>query len=432
MSEQMIPTIAYRSTMERPSPDLFSEMESRSVSSPVIDALIVDAGLRQSLVAVRSLGRRGRSVAALETTRDVPAFMSRWCQHPFICSAGYATDVYLACLEQVLERTSARVLISSHDGTIALLRQHRARLEQRVRLALASEPALTVAVSKERTLSIANRLGIRVPRSIVVSDVSEVSLALKEIGLPAVVKPTESWICNGNGGIRVTCRLVTTADEARRAVAELTCSGGVTLFQQLLTGRREAVMLLYANGEMYAKFAQWAKRTIPPFGGESVLRQSIAVPADIGSQAERLVREIDLEGYAEVEFRRDSGGVPYLMEINPRLSASVEIAVRSGVDFPYLIYQWASGEPIDRVDSYRTGGWMRHLKADIMTTIATVSQRGRPGNTPAMPAVLDFFFSFVRPAAYDYFDWNDPLPALKAISNFTRSALKKILRGIVT
>ena len=44
-------------------------------------------------------------------------------------------------------------------------------------------------------------------------------------------------------------------------------------------------------------------------GGESILRQSIAIPPDIGPQAERLVREIDIEGYSEVEFRRDSSGV---------------------------------------------------------------------------------------------------------------------------
>src|SRR2546428_1979588 len=109
------------------------------------------------------------------------------------------------------------------------------------------------------------------------------------------------------------------------------------------------------------------KQPGPPLGGESVLRQSIAMPPDIGSQAEELVREINLEGYSEVEFRRDTAGVPYLMEINPRLSASVEIAVRSGVDFPYLLYQWASGGPIERVKGYRIRPVMRHLGGGLQT-----------------------------------------------------------------
>src|SRR2546427_3617691 len=396
------------------------------------DALVLDACLRQSLVTVRSLGRRALSVAALESSSEAPAFSSRWCQRGFVCPPVDTTGAYLAFLEELLERTGVRVLIPSHDGTIALLRQHRARVGQRVRIALANERAMTIAVNKERTLAVAKRLGISVPRSLVVRTVDEVPMAVKEIGLPAVVKPSESWLWHGPQGMRVVSRVVTSPDEARRAVAELTRWGGVTLFQQLLWGRREAVSFLYAHGNVYARFAQWAKRTEPPLGGNSVLRQSIVVPPDIGAQAEWLVRELDLEGYSEVEFRRDSNGVPYLMEINPRLSASVEIAVRCGVDFPYLLYQWANGGSIDKVEDYRIGGWMRDLRGDIMTTIAALQQRGRPGVAPPVRAVLDFGLSFFRRTRYDYVDWKDPLPAVKATTHFTRSSAAKVVRATLS
>ncbi len=386
------------------------------------DALVLDAGLRQSLVTVRSLGRKGRSVAALETSSNAPVFASRWCAQKFVSPSAHCTEEYLSYVEDLLERTAARVLIPSHDGTIELLRQHRTRLEQRVRIALANEHALRIAVNKEQTLKIARSLGMHVPPSVMVHSVSDVSSALKEIGLPAVVKPNESWI----GGTRVASELVTTADEAHRAVAVLTGNGGSALFQRLLSGRREAVSLLYASGEICARFAQWAKRTAPPLGGESVLRQSIAMPPDIGPQSERLVREINLDGYSEVEFRRDAAGVPYLMEINPRLSASVEIAVRAGVDFPHLLYQWALGEPVDKIGSYRAGGWMRHLKGDIMTTLATLRQPTRPGSAHAVQALFAFSFSFFRPMSYDYLDWTDPLPAVRATAGFTRYAFKKM------
>ncbi len=109
------------------------------------------------------------------------------------------------------------------------------------------------------------------------------------------------------------------------------------------------------------------------------------------------------------------------MEINPRLSASIEVAVRSGVDFPYLLYQWASGERIEKVERYRTGVWMRYLKGDIMTTIEALQQRGRPGVTPPMQAILDFWLAFFVPAGYDYLDWKDCIPAIKASIDFTRS-----------
>jgi predicted ATP-grasp superfamily ATP-dependent carboligase len=186
------------------------------------------------------------------------------------------------------------------------------------------------------------------------------------------------------------------------------------------------VSFLYAKGEIYARFAQWAKRTQPPLGGTSVLRQSIAVPPDTGEQAERLVRELELEGYSEVEFRRDNVGKPYLMEINPRLSASVEVAVRAGVDFPYLLYQWANGDCIDRVKSYRVGGWMRYLEGDLITTMEAIIERNRPGVIPPVRAIFDFFISFFIPSGYDYFDWRDPFPALTATTRFGRSLPKRL------
>ena len=391
------------------------------------DALVLNARLRQSLVTVRSLGRRGLSVAAVETVDQVPTFSSRWCERAYVFPVADGTEPYLAHLEEVLVSAGTPVVIPSHDGTIALLRRHRARFDSVARLALANEPALAVAVSKERTLEIAVRLGLRAPRSAVVRAIGDAPVALKEIGLPAVIKPCESWLWQGAQGAWAGPRLVTSEIEAAQAVRELTRFGGAALWQELLMGQREAVSFLYANGRMHARFAQRATRTRPPLGGESVLRQSIAVPDDIGCQAERLVREIDLQGYSEVEFRRDRAGVPYLMEINPRLSASVEIAVRAGVDFPYLLYQWARGGPIDTIAGYRVGGWMRHLGGDIETTLQALGERGRPGVTPPVRALLDFGFTFLRPMGYDYAAGDDPLPAITATANFTRDGIARIV-----
>jgi predicted ATP-grasp superfamily ATP-dependent carboligase len=336
-------------------------------------------------------------------------------------------DSYLSCLERILERAQVDVVVASADATVALVREHRGRIERHAPVALARGPALDVAVNKERTLAVATGLGVDVPRAVAVGAPGDAPAAVRAIGLPAVVKPVKSWVRGNGWGFRLTSQLVTTPDEACRAVEALTRYGSTALFQQFLPGRCEAVSLLYARGTMYARFAQWAKRMEPPLGGTSVWRQSIAVPADIGSQAERLVREIDLEGYSEVEFRRDTAGRPYLMEINPRLSASVEVAVRAGVDFPYLLYQWASGRQIDRVVGYRTGYWMRYLAGDLRTTAAAVRQHGRPGVLGPATAIREFLTAFCVPAGYDYLNWTDPLPACVAVAGFARYAVGRLV-----
>ena len=390
------------------------------------DALVLDAGLRQSLATVRALGRRGLRVAALGTTSGVPTFSSRWCKQAFVCPADEGTEEYFSYLEQLLDRYKVGVLITSSDATLSLIRQHREQLETKVRIALAKEPALGIAVNKERTLEVAKRLGLSIPRALSVEAVSEVESALDEIGLPAIIKPTESWGWNEAEGMRLACKLVTSVDEAKIVVKDFTRFGGKVLFQQFITGRTDSDSLIYANNQIYACYAQWHTRIV---GGESAVRQSIAVPSDIGNQAERLVREIDLEGCSEVEFRRDGAEKPYLMEINPRLWASTELGIRSGVDFPYLLYQWASGEKIDKVESYPVGARLRYLKGDVLNTAAALipsRQRGRPEmeKTPAARAILDFLLTFFSPMGYDCVDWKDPLPVWTSLAGFVRDIFR--------
>jgi len=397
------------------------------------DALVLDARLRQSLATVRSLGSRGLRVAALGSSAGLPAFSSRWCQQAFVCPADEGVDAYLPYLEQLLDRISVRVLIASSDATVALIHRYRERLEQRVRIALAGEPALGIAINKERTLEVARHLRLSVPRSVSVKAVGEVEAALSEIGLPAVVKPVESWVWNKQKGMRLARKLVTSPDEALRAVEELTSFGeAAVLLQEFIPGRRESISLLYAQGQIYACYAQRHTRIV---GGESSMRQSIPVPPDIGDQAERLIREIDLEGCSEIEFRRDIAGNPYLMEINPRLWTSTELAVRSGVDFPYLLYQWASGEKIDEVKSYPVGGRLRYLTGDMKymaKALAAVKQRGRPEATPPARAIFDFCTSFFTPTGYDYVNWKDPRPAWTATVGFVRDLLRRLRRKVST
>jgi hypothetical protein len=107
------------------------------------------------------------------------------------------------------------------------------------------------------------------------------------------------------------------------------------------------------------------------------------------------------------------------------------MAVRAGVDFPYLLYQWASGDRIDVVKSYRIGGWMRYLWGDIASTAASVQQRGRPGVAPPARAILDFCTSFFVPMRYDYLDWRDPLPVWTAIVGRARG-VPKLIRSVLS
>ena len=70
--------------------------------------------------------------------------------------------------------------------------------------------------------------------------------------------------------------------------------------------------------------------------------------------AARLTRRLRLDGVFNVQFR-DGDGVPYLLEINPRMSGGLLYACLSGLCFPYWAVRLALGAAPDLVPLPRTG-----------------------------------------------------------------------------
>jgi predicted ATP-grasp superfamily ATP-dependent carboligase len=289
---------------------------------------------------------------------------------------------------------------------------------------------MSAAVDKRSTLAAADLLGLNVPPGLTVSDPADAADAVDAIGVPVVVKPAVSWVEGRAVAWRAAPMLARERGEAIAQVRRLTGDGVAALLQRWLPGTREAVSTLYANGDVAAIFAQRADRMSPLLGGTSVLRESIAVPDDIGPMSAGLVRELELEGYAEIEFRRDAEGRPFLMEINPRLSASVEIAVRSGVDFPLLLYRWAAGLPLGTPPRYRVGRRMRFLAGDIAWLKEALRDPGHPDAPPPRAALGTFAAEFARFPGYDFWDSRDPGPAAVVASRVARSLPPRIARQI--
>ncbi len=402
------------------------------------DALVLDGLARQALVTTRTLGRRGLRVATAECSDlcdsrfGVPTFASRWSERANRLPS-YHDDptVYAQAVIDLASALPTRVVIPSMDGSIAALRSWRSCFEQHdIALALASEAALDAANDKKQTLAAAAELGIPCPLTIAIDCVGDTSAALAEVGYPAVIKPTQSWVSNADCASRVVSKVVLDESEAVRYVEHLITLGGSPVIQQMANGPREAVSVFYAQGKVWATFAQVAYRTTPVLGGVSVVREGIPMPADLESAALALVRNLDLEGCCEVEFRRDANGRPLLMEINARMSGSIEVATRSGVPFPALLCQWAAGEPLTAVAGYQSGIKMRYLKGDMKWLWENIESRGgHPDGVSPQMAIATFATDFIRRQSYDYMDRHDLGPAVAALAGNVRLARRKLTKG---
>jgi predicted ATP-grasp superfamily ATP-dependent carboligase len=403
------------------------------VEAPLVEVLLLDAQYRQALACMRSYGRADLRVGALACESEAywaPAIRSRWCaEHGILPDFADDESAYQVGLLNVVQEWAPSLVVPAHDGSIQAVRSIRDKIEQFAPLGLASEEALDVAISKARTLALAADLGIRVPRTVAVTQDDDVAAALSEVGLPAVVKPVESWVVRDGVGTRLSTQAVSDLDDARRIVAEVFAAGGEVIVQEWLPGRREAVSLFYAERRFHARLAQASLRDWPVLGGVSVLCETIPLAADIVNDAEALVAELDLEGCSMVEFRRDRRGRPALMEVNPRMGGSVGLAIAAGVDFPLLLLKWKLGQPLPPPTGYRIGQRLRWLPGDIRHLQCVFDGQGLPDVPGRTHATIQFLCDFVNHRTeIDVFERGDLQPALSEMNRIVWFHAKRRLR----
>jgi len=159
-----------------------------------------------------------------------------------------------------------------------------------------------------------------------------------------------------------------------------------------------------------AAFVHKKLRMYPVQGGPSTLREGVEHP-QIMELGLSLLKSLNWVGVGMVEFKVDSrDGIPKLMELNPRFWGSLQLAIVSGVDFPYLILRMARRERFEPMLHYEVGKRCRWLLlGDILHFLSN------PNRFHLHPP----FFDFSDPnTSYDIFSRDDPLPLLGSVATF--------------
>jgi predicted ATP-grasp superfamily ATP-dependent carboligase len=185
------------------------------------------------------------------------------------------------------------------------------------------------------------------------------------------------------------------------------------LAQQFIPGHGAGIFALCDSNGPVAWFAHRRLREKPPSGGVSVLSESVDVDAAMQGMAARLLTASGWLGVAMVEFRISTTGAPYLMEVNGRFWGSLQLAIDSGLDFPWLLYQLVNGGKIASPPAYRRGRRLRWLLGDLDNLILQLRSAAAPGGSKAKAAAR-FLGSFLDLSCrQEVFRWSDPRPGLR-------------------
>jgi predicted ATP-grasp superfamily ATP-dependent carboligase len=375
---------------------------------------VTDGDNRATLAVTRSLGRQGHAVIVGERRQPSLAQASRHCAgavtYPDPVAEG---DAFVGALQEIVAGERIDVLLPMADVTTFLVLQARAAFESTCRLPLAPTAALETAADKVAITALAGELGVAVPRGVVVE--GPAIPAGFDLPFPIVIKPGRSRI--QTAGAWKSTGVSFAAD---RAALERDLSGRPAyeypvLLQERISGEGLGVFACYHHGRSVALFAHRRLRERPPWGGVSVLSESVALESASRDGAVALLDRLGWHGVAMVEFKRDDrDGTARLMEINGRFWGSLQLAIDAGVDFPALVLRATDTAPFPPQTPYRVGVRSRWLWGDIDSLLLTLrSARGADGEPSRRGrAVLEFNRWWGRDLYYENPRWEDLRPWL--------------------
>jgi len=363
--------------------------------------LVTDAGERNVVAAVRSLGKKGVTVVAGEESRVAMSFFSKYCRERLVYpSPRTAPQQWLEWLLDELSKRQYDMLMPMDDETVSIASKNRDLIREYTKVPVPDFATLLRARDKSQTMQIAMQEGVAYPKTFFVKAINEVELAIERLGFPVVIKPRKS---SGSRGIVY----VRQKDKLVENYLRIHSKYPFPMIQEYIPpgGQSCGVFLLFnKDSEPRAVFAHRRLREFPMTGGPSTLRESIYAP-ELVEMATRILKAMNWYGVAMAEFKQDPRDGQYkLMEINPRFWGSLELSILAGVDFPYLLYKMEMDGDIEPVTEYQEGVRCRWLlPGDILHFIYN------PKRFKLEPSFFDFSKNNRQD---DFISWRDPGPTL--------------------
>jgi predicted ATP-grasp superfamily ATP-dependent carboligase len=293
--------------------------------------LVTDGETRAALACVRALAARGHTVHVAASGARSLAGASR---HTSAAHAIGDPDADARGYADRLARTAAAIgadlILPVTEVTIGSI--YAFGVAERCAVACPERAAYEAAVDKHELLARAARVGLAVPRTLLCEDPPRLAALPEPFRYPVVLKARRSRFLRDGRWVSGSAHVVRDAAELAHVRSSPGLAGGA-LLQEFVPGSGEGVFLLSERGRALARFAHRRLREKPPSGGVSVLSEAIAPDPELLRGSERLLADLAFTGVAMVEFRRGPEAA-YVMEVNPRLWGSLQLAIDAGVDFP--------------------------------------------------------------------------------------------------
>lgn len=265
------------------------------------------------------------------------------------------SDKYADALLEICKKEHVDVLIPVMSAEIEQLSENKARFEKIGTVVAVSDPdAIRIANNKIKLFNFMTQNGLPCAKYGIVNTIDTLKEVARDLGHPNNPLCVKIGNSSGSRGFRIIDEKISRYDKFMNSKPN---SAYVTL-DELIDILKEAdaipelMLMEYLPGEEYSvdALADHGKLVaavgrICPIVVDSINMKSI-VHSDINALeiCAQIIERLNLHGNIGFDFKADSEGKYMLMEINPRVAASISTSAAAGVNLPYLCAKLMTGE----------------------------------------------------------------------------------------
>jgi predicted ATP-grasp superfamily ATP-dependent carboligase len=326
--------------------------------------LITDGEARAALAACRALRSAGYEVDAVASDGPALVHWSRYCSgrlwapDPRVDRGAFADS-----LSELLVRGRYDLLLPGSDAALLAISEDRDRLSQLTTIGLPEQEAVLRCLSKIATFECSEATELAAPPTNVCRTADEVRDAATEIGFPLLVKPRMSARPRGIGLRQRSSRRVSSESELAATIEDF---GMPILVQRCLRGPVHSLGGVITDQGLVAGAHSRYVRTWPPDAGNVSCSVSLPLPAQLREAAATLLDRLGWRGIFELELMEKPDGNLGVIDLNPRVYGSLELAVHAGASLPVI---WCDSlfddALVSEIRDARAGVWYRWEDADV-------------------------------------------------------------------
>ena len=306
------------------------------------------------------------------------------------------------------KRLKGGVLFAADDPTLKIVSKNKAALSKYYTLTCPDWEITEKFIDKKYTYELAESLGLPTPKSLLAKSTEEVKKISTELNYPCIVKPCQSHLYFEV--FRKKMVKVHNSDQLLAAYRQANEIGLEIMLQEFIPGsdiQGVNYNSYFFDGQPQLEFTAQKCRLAPPEFGIPRVVKSTYIP-EIIEPGRKILQALGFNGYSCTEFKKDPrDGLYKFMEVNGRHNRSGLLALKCGINFPYIEYRHKTENFLQKANHFKTNIYWIDEVQDVFSSLRHYKNEKY--------SIREYLRPYFRVNIFAVFSINDFKPILKRL-----------------